>query len=634
MPSRSRRFRLVLPRLFTALLAAAVVLTILVAVGVAAVRWSHHVAAFVEIAAIVIGGGIVLVVVSRRLLGGAVSPGTILELDLEEPLDEAAPSPPAGLRSLGGTRRQTLRDVIEALDRAARDRHIAALFVRVGRFPRGLAQIQELRDAVTAFRAGGKRAVAFSETFGEGSPGNGAYYLATAFDEIVLQPSGDVNLTGVMASATFVRGTLDKLGIVPRMDHRHEYKTAMNLLTEAAFTPAHRENLEQVARSQFEQIVRGIAGSRNIPEPDVPSLIDQGPFLADAAHEAGLVDRLAYRDQVIAAMKAQAGAKARLLHLSHYAKRTRKVSSRGDTIAMIMGVGGVRRGKTGGFHPLDSGRPLMGSDTVAAAFRAAVDNKKVRAILFRIDSPGGSYVASDTIWRETVRAREAGKPVIVSMGNVAGSGGYFVAMAADKIVAQPGTLTGSIGVIAGKAVTTNLRAKVGLSTDEVHTSSHATMWSDTVDYTPEEWDRVQRSLDRVYEDFTSKVAACRGLSLDTVQQAAKGRVWTGDEAKRLGLIDELGGYSAALELVREAIGRPGGAAVRIKLFPRPPRLVDRLFPGRVESSEDNFAADISSDISPASITGELFRLASPVARSTAGLGSGAALVMPRFEVDL
>ena len=271
MPSRLRRVRLVLPRWFLVLAGAVVVLTVLVAVGMAAVRWAHHVAALAEIAAIVVAGLLLLAVVSHRLGRGGVWRRTILELDLEEPLEEAAPAGPLSRCGLAGGGRQTLREVVEAIEQAARDRRVVALFVRVGRAASGLGQIQELRDAIAAFRASGKRAVAFSETFGEFSPGNGSYYLATAFDEIALQPSGDVNVTGLMASVVFLRGALDKLGVVPQLDHRYEYKTAMNLLTETGFTPAHRQSLAQVAQSQFDQIVRGISKGRDFRRRRCPA---------------------------------------------------------------------------------------------------------------------------------------------------------------------------------------------------------------------------------------------------------------------------------------------------------------------------------------------------------------------------
>jgi protease IV len=239
----------------------------------------------------------------------------------------------------------------------------------------------------------------------------------------------------------------------------------------------------------------------------------------------------------------------------------------GKTIALVFGVGTVTRGKSD-YDPVQ-GSQNMGSDTVAGAIRAAAEDKDVKAILFRVDSPGGSYVASDAIWREVVRARQAGKPVIVSMGNLAGSGGYFVAMAADKIVAEPGTITASIGVLGGKMLTSGLWDKVGLSWDEVHQGENATMFTGTQDYTPAEWARFEAWLDRVYVDFTNKVADGRKLSKEKVLEIAKGRIWSGQDAKNLGLVDELGGYDTALKLAKRAAGVPADEEVRVVVYPRP-----------------------------------------------------------------
>ena len=319
----------------------------------------------------------------------------------------------------------------------------------------------------------------------------------------------------------------------------------------------------------------------------VRTLIDRGPFLGTEALQAQLVDALAYRDEVYAQVKAQTGEQAKLLFLSKYLARAGRPYTTGDTIALIYGVGAVRLG-TSDYDPLMDG-PTMGADTVTASFRAAIEDPEVKAILFRIDSPGGSYVASDAIWRETIRAREAGKPVIVSMGNLAGSGGYFVAMAANKIVAQPGTITGSIGVLGGKILTTGLWDKLGLTWDEVHTSTNATLWSSTHDYTPEQWAHLQGWLDRVYNDFTTKVAAGRQLPKERVLEIAKGRIWTGEDAKERGLVDELGGFPVALRLTREAIGRAPDAPIHLKLFPERvspwEALLERLFGDQDESSE-------------------------------------------------
>ena len=272
----------------------------------------------------------------------------------------------------------------------------------------------------------------------------------------------------------------------------------------------------------------------------------------------------------------------------------------------------------------------MGADSVSAAFRAAVQDEEVRAILFRVDSPGGSYVASDTIWRETIRAKEAGKPVIVSMGNVAGSGGYFVAMAADKIVAQPGTITGSIGVLGGKMLTAELAEKIGLTSDEVHTSTNANMWSSSLDYTPEQWKRITAWLDRVYEDFTGKVAEGRGLSQEQVHAVAKGRIWTGEDAKDIGLVDELGGFPVALQLAKDAGGIAKDAGVHLKLFPAQKTLFETILTS-LRGGEDAAAKTSATAVA----LRQAVQMIHPLARMGQRLGLWAeprVLTMPEWEM--
>jgi protease IV len=522
-----------------------------------------------------------LVMVCAVVMKKSVPAKVILEADFEKHLVEYVPDDP--LARIVSGKVPTVLGVVEALERASKDKRVVGLVARVGEAGLSLAEIQEIRDAVIAFRGSGKPAIAYAETFGEGSKGNGSYYLATAFDEIDLQPSGDVGLAGLMLESPFIRGTLDKVGLVPRMDHRSEYKNALNEITERKFTPAHREATEKIMDSAFGQIVKGIAQARKMSEPEVRALIDRGPFLGDEALKAKLVDKLVYRDAAYEEIKQKAGPHAKFLYLSKYLARAGGPYDEGTTVALIYGVGGVNRGKNG-YNPM-SQEVTMGADTMAAAFRAAADDKNVKAILFRIDSPGGSYVASDTIWRETVRAKKAGKPIIVSMGGVAGSGGYFVAMSADKIVAQPATLTGSIGVFAGKMITTNFWDKLGISWDEVHTSSNAMVFTGLQDYTPAQWKRFESWLDRVYDDFTTKVAQGRKLPKEKVQEIAKGRVWTGEDAKALGLVDELGGFPVALRLVREAIGLDADAKIHLKEFPRPKSPLETLLHEGPDSSQ-------------------------------------------------
>jgi protease-4 len=541
--------------------------------------------------------GIGALVVVLSLLGlvaaacggkGGVPKRTVLELNLERGLIETRPDNPLAFL---GRQQPTLRDVVEALERAGDDDRVKGVVARIGAGRLGTAQVQELRDAIIKFRGKKKPAVAFSESFAEFGQGSGSYYLATAFDQIYLQPTGEVGLTGVASEVPFITGTLEKIGVRMKGDQRYQYKNAWNMFTEKKFTSAHKEANEKIVQSVVAQMVRGIAQGRKLSEDEVRAAIDRGPLLAQEALAAKLVDGLKYRDEVYEQVKTGAGKDAKLLYASRYLERAGRPHKKGKAIALIYGVGDIHRGKSS--YDAMSGQQTMGSETVAQAFRAAVDDKEVKAILFRIDSGGGSAVASDVIWREVGRARKAGKPVIASMGSVAGSGGYFIAMGADKIVAQPGTITGSIGVFGGKPLTAEMWEKLGVSWDEVHSNKNSLMWTGVHDYTPEGWQRLQAVLDFIYADFTGKVAEGRKLPKEKVLELAKGRVWTGEDAKALGLVDELGGYATALALCKQAAGLPADAKVKLKVFPRPQAPLAALLGDEPENSDKGETSEVS-----------------------------------------
>ncbi len=529
---------------------------------------------------------------------GSLPSKILVEADLEKSIEEYMPDQPI-TKAFGGDE-PTTRDIVDALDRAAGDDRVSGFVARLGAVPMGLAQIQEIRDAVSRFRKSGKPAFAWAETFGEFGAGNGSYYLATAFDQIYLQPSGDIGLTGLMYESPFVKGLFDKLDVVPRMDHRYEYKNAMNFYTETKYTEPHREAMKKLMDSQFGQMVGGIAAGRKLSEAQVRATFDDGPYLGQQAVDAKLVDGLLYRDEVYAKARQKAGDDAKLLYLAKYLEKAGHPHEKGQKIALIYGVGAVQRG-SGGFSPISG--TALGSDTVAAAFRSARTDDDVKAIIFRVDSPGGSYVASDTIWRETQLARKAGKPVIVTMGNLAGSGGYFVAMGADKIVAQPGTITASIGVLGGKLMTKGFWEKIGITYDEVHTSENGTMFTGAQDYTPKEWSKFQQWLDRVYADFTTKVAEGRNLPKEKVLQIAKGRIWTGEDALGLGLVDALGGFDVALKLAKEAAKIPAKDDVSIVVYPRKKSFFEELTQKMPDNSEGEawtrVAAELVTELEPA-----------------------------------
>ena len=544
----------------------------------------------------------------------------ILELDLTDGLPEAPVTDP--LSAVLARRKVRLPDVIEGLRRARQDDRVRALVVKVGGGQIGLARMQEIREAVASFRESGKLAVAWAETFGEFTHGNVPYYLATAFDRIYLQPSGSVGLTGVAVEQLFLHDALAKIGIAFQSAKRYEYKSAADPLTERGFTPAAREATERLAVSIAEQISAAIAERRGMTVEDARALLDRGPFLAADALSEGLVDALGYRDEVYADVRKEAGADAILQYVARYqrahilAQRARQLPRHRERfVAVIYASGPIKSGRSTR-SPLGGG--AMGSDTVSAALRSALHDERVRAVLLRVNSPGGSAVASDTIWREVVRIRAAGKPVVVSMGDVAASGGYYISMAADIIVAQPGTLTGSIGVILGKPVLADALDRAGITTDSVSVGTGATMFAPTHPFTDEEWQRINTWLDAVYRDFTEKVASGRRMPVDRVDQVARGRVWTGADAAGNGLVDELGGLQAAAEIARRRAGLPADAPLRVypKLTP-----LDQLRPP--ESSESRPAAAAALELGFADAWGPAWRLA-----ARAGLPPYGPLILP------
>jgi protease IV len=522
----------------------------------------------------------------------------ILELDLTDGIAEGAPADP--LSALLAMRRTRLQDLLDGLRRAAADDRVRVLVVKVGGSRVGLAKAQELRAAIGDFRKSGKLAVAWAESFGDFVHGNLPYYLASGFDRIYLQPSGTLGLTGVAVEQVFLHGALEKLGVDFQSAKRYEYKSAADQLTESGFTGPAREAAARLAESVTEQLVAAVAAGRGLSVERATELVRRGPFLAEQALTEGLVDGLLYRDEVYDQVRKEAGQDATLLYLQRY-QRSQSLgdlpkrlgnSVQGITpgqherfVATIYAHGAIRHGRSGRSGPGGSG---MGSDTVAAALRAAAADDGARAVVLRVNSPGGSYTASDVIWREVVRLRAAGKPVVVSMGDVAASGGYFIAAPADVIVAQPGTITGSIGVIMGKPVLRELFGRAGVATDTITDtagSGIATMFSSARPFSDTEWARINEWLDAVYADFTQKVADGRRLPVERVHELARGRVWTGADAIANGLADVAGGLRDAIVIARKRAGLPDNAPVRAY-----PRLgpFDQLRPA--ESSESRPAA--------------------------------------------
>jgi protease-4 len=517
-----------------------------------------------------------------RVNGPAVPQAALLTLDVNGNLPDAPQN--SGLLGLLSPPQASLRDVVDALDKAGRDPRVKGLLLRIGGGNLGLAQAEELRSAILRFRSRGKLTFAYSDSFGEFASGTRAYYLASACDQIWLQPLGMVGLVGLRAEEPFFRGTLDKLGLVARFDQREQYKTAMDFLTKTKMTDPDREQLKSLLGSMLDQIVAGIADGRKLAPDRVRDLIANGPYLAQDALNDHLIDHVGHIDAALAALRSGVGG-ATTMRLASYLDAVGRPHQSGPLVALIYGDGLMARGKSDNGSPFSG--DLMGSDTIVHAFRLAEHDKAVRAIIFRIDSPGGSAVAAESIWNAVKEARQMGKPVVVSMGGVAGSGGYYIAADASKIVAEPATLTGSIGVLAGKVLIGGLLDKIGASADAVQTSDNAALYSSLADFTPQGYEDFEAALDATYAGFKARVAEGRHMTPAQVESLAKGREWTGAQAKDNGLVDALGGYDTAIALAKAEIGVPASGDITLRTYPRPRSGAEILFDRLMGKASDD-----------------------------------------------
>jgi protease IV len=512
---------------------------------------------------------IVLMIFLLSFVAGMIGSGmekgvpsnTVLTLDLRRDFtDQPMPSFPfeADL---------SIIDVVQALARAENDDRVKGLYMRVGGAGFMYAHVQELRDALKAFKEKGKFVIAHAQAF----YGNGMteYYAASAADEIWLQPGSELNTSGIASYTVFMKGLFDKIEAVPQMEQRYEYKNAGNIFNQTDFTEAHREATTAYMQSLFDSAKADIAASRKMSAEAFGALLNNSPYGSKDALAARLVDKLGYDADAEDAATDKAGEDAETVSLAAYYARERSpydnpFASDG-VIALINGEGTIFDGESAS-DPF-SGETGMGGDTIAEAIRDAAEDEDVKAILFRVNSPGGSAIASDQILAAVKKAQEAKKPVIVSMAGVAASGGYYVSLSADKIYAYPTTITGSIGVVGGKVAIGGTYRLVGLSPKEIHLGGpNATMMSDYEPFTPEQLAALQKQIQMIYDDFTEKVATGRKLDLATVQTIARGRVWSGADAKNLKLVDEFGGFRAALGKAVEMAGLQPDATIHLKNF--------------------------------------------------------------------
>ncbi|HUO33558.1 MAG TPA: signal peptide peptidase SppA [Candidatus Acidoferrum sp.] len=536
--------------------------------------WGKRRAIIILIVVLIIGGIGCLAVVAPTHIPSK----SVLLIDVNGSIQEQREE---DLFTAFGNATPVQHDYTDSIDAAATDPRIAGLVVRIGPLDTGWAKLEEIHSHLLSFRKSGKPSVCY---LGYDGIGNAEYYLATGCSDIWIVPTAPVSIHGMMAEAMFFRGTLDKLKIVPEFYHIAEYKTAGNTFTEKKFTPAHKEEVEGLLDGIYGQFLTEAAQSRGLDREQFQKLVEAGPLSTSDAVTDKLVDREAYWDQVQDYFRKQIG-QWNPISLARY--HNSLSTGDGQEIAVIHATGLIESGQSG---TTPGGGFIMGGDSVAKDIRTAREDSSIKAIILRIDSGGGSAVASEVIRREVELAR-AKKPVVVSMSDVAASGGYWIAMGANRIVAEPDTITASIGVLTGKFNIAGLYSLLGMSTDSVTTSENSTFYSDQQNFTPAQRAAVMKMLNETYANFTKGVAEGRHLPLDEVDRIGKGRVWTGAQAKDLKLVDQLGGLDTAVNAAKELANIPASEQVRIELFPREKTFFELL----LEKQRDQMSQTLTLD---------------------------------------
>jgi protease-4 len=500
----------------------------------------------------------------------------VLSLDLRDVPSESTSSSLLGGDLFGGKR--DIVETVQLLWQAADDPRVVGMFVDIGDESAGLGRVQELRQAIAHFRGKGKFAIGFAESLGSGGTHFSDYYLASALEQIWLQPSGNFAVAGLAIETPFIKDGLDRLGVKVEGGKRYEYKSAPDTFLDTAYPPPARENLQQLLDSLYGQFVSDVARERNIEPAKLRQLIDSVPFDSEKTRQERLVDRIGYRADALDEVATRAGKSRTLVTLADYANDPSRPKPGGDTVALVRITGAILSGSPSR-GPLDDDNVATSQDIVDALDQAA-SAKEVKAIVLRIDSPGGTYPAADAIADAVGRARSAGKPVIVSMGDVAASGGYMAAMRADVIVAQPTTITASIGVFGIWPVAAGLLASLGVNVERLSVGTNAGMYSVFQPPSSAQRAAIQRQLDEIYADFTRQVGEARKLEGSRLDAAARGRVFSGIDAKKAGLIDELGGLQLALNIAKAKGGIDEQRQVELRAYPpdsdRWQKVMDRL----------------------------------------------------------
>ena len=528
---------------------------------------------------------LILIFMCFGLLGalssvGEKTPDKVLTLDLRTPMIDHSIG-----ESLFGESRKSVVDTVYALNRAKKDKSVKGVFIRAENFGMAPASAEELRLALLDFKTSDKFVIAHAQGFE--STSLMSYQAVSAADEIWMQDTTGFAVSGMRSESEFFGGVMEKFDADPEFFQFHEYKNAVNSYTRKDFTEAHREATTSYLTSIYDNAVAQIAEDRSMTVPGLSQVLSAAPHSAETALEAGMVDKLGQLEEAKDYIRKKVGDdKIAFTKISSYGPGT---TTGKNTIAFIGGQGAVLPGKSSGGSLFSQGI-TMGGDTVSAGFDAAIKDKKVKAIVFRVSSPGGSPAASDQILAAADRARDAGKPVIISMGQYAASGGYYVAAHADHIVALPQTITGSIGVYGGKIALEGTFDKVGYNIEGITVGGeYAGVYSVDTPFSPSQAEAYRGQLQDIYDDFTTRVANGRDLPLERVKEIAKGRVWTGAQAKDIGLVDELGGIMTAINAAKKLAEIDADEDVRIKVFPRQKSIEDQindLFTGSAQLAQD------------------------------------------------
>lgn len=485
----------------------------------------------------------------------------VLSMDLNEGLPDQAPA--GGLAAFSGIPGFT--DILIKLKAAETDASVKGIYLRGSFTGTGTSRAEELRTALKSFRDSGKFVVAHTQgMFGLGGPS--AYHSITAAEEIWMQPGSDFMINGVSFETEFLKGMFDKIGLTPQIYALYEYKNAPNSYNETAYTEPHREALEDLATSLWNTALTDIAADRGMEVLALRAVLEGGPKSAEAAIEAKLVDKLGWPEDAEESALERAGENSELVDLFTYTAPASKAKAKDGMIAIVGGEGAVVTG--GGANSPFSETPGFASDVIARAILDAADNENVKAIVFRVDSPGGSPTASDQIWRAVERAKEKGKPVVVSMGSLAASGGYYVSTGADSIIANRGTITGSIGIFGGKFALDGTFNKIGVTFDTVTVGGDFTNAYGVAPFNQAQEAEIRAMLKRGYDRFVGLVGEGRGMSYDQVHEVARGRVWSGEQARKIGLVDEIGGITTAITRAQELAGMDTAAMPLLAYYPQ------------------------------------------------------------------